>query len=91
VLHERSDIVSAILVRIPFDSAWHASVDGSPAPVFPADGVDLAVVVPAGSHTVELGYDDPRIAYGLIGSGVSLVLLLAGVVVARRRERRVAG
>jgi len=82
---------SAVLIRIPYDSEWHASVDGSATPILHGDYVDMAVVVPRGSHTVEFGYDDPRIGEGLLGSAIALAALAAAAFVSRRRIRETAG
>ena len=45
------------------------------------------VVVPAGTHTVDLSYDDPWTGYGLAASLMVVALLAGGAVVVRRRER----
>ena len=82
---------SAVLVRIPYDSEWHASVDGRATAILHGDYVDMAVVVPRGSHTVEFGYDDPRIGEGLIGSAAVLAALAAAALFARRRNAVTAG
>ncbi|MFN2544454.1 MAG: hypothetical protein ABR600_07780 [Actinomycetota bacterium] len=75
-----------VLVRIPFDTAWHATVDGHATAVLHADYVDMAVVVPGGRHVVELRYDDPRLGYGMIGSAAALLALVAAGLLARRRK-----
>ena len=46
----------------------------------------MAVAVPEGTHTIMLGYDDPWIGYGLLGSGLALVVLLGPALVLRRRR-----
>lgn len=83
---------SVVLIRIPYDSGWHATVDGRPAQVLPADYVIQGIPVPAGHHVVRLGYDDPSIGYGLAGSAASLAGLL-GVALflhLRRRDKKEA-
>lgn len=75
-----------LLVRNVFDPNWHATVDGDPAEVLPADYFLQGIPVPAGRHTVRLEYDDPSIGYGLAGSGITLVLVL-GAAVLQMRER----
>jgi hypothetical protein len=79
-----------VLVRNTFDSHWSATVDGRSAPVLVADSFLQAVPVPAGRHTIRLSYDDPTIGYGLLGSAVSIALLLgiaAWLLAGERRER----
>lgn len=77
-----------LVVRNPWDTNWHATVDGRPVPLQVADFVMQGVGVPAGTHTVELTYRDPAVAYGVwISVGGYLVLLVLGLVW-RRRDRR---
>jgi hypothetical protein len=78
-----------MLVRNSFDPNWHATVDGEPAPVLPADGFLQAVAVPPGRHLVVLSYDDPTIGLGVLASLATTVLTLGGALVLRRRERRI--
>ena len=82
---------AVILLRVPFDEGWHVSVDGHPATVLHVDYVDMGVAVSAGAHRIDFTYDDPRIGYGLLGSGLSVALLGGAAIVAavtRRRRRR---
>ena len=66
-------------------------MDGSPAPVIPADYVDQAVPVPAGIHTIVMTYSDPFVGAGLAGSAAAVVGMLTSMVWLRRRERRGRG
>jgi hypothetical protein len=77
---------SIVLVRNVYDPGWHATVDGRPARVLPADYLDQGIPVPAGRHTIVLSYDEPLVGEGLIGSGVALTVLF-GLAVAFRRRR----
>jgi hypothetical protein len=83
-----------VVVRNGFDANWHATVDGRPAPVLAVDSLVQGVAVPAGRHVVVLGYDDPSVGLGLLGSALSLLTLAGGAVGlalwARRRRRRTA-
>jgi uncharacterized membrane protein YfhO len=88
-VHSNRPVV--LLVRIPFDTQWHASLDSRPAPVLHADYVDMGIAVPGGAHTIELGYGDPRIGYGLAGSAASMAVLGVAAMMLRRRTRRNAG
>ncbi len=80
---------SLVLVRNVFDPYWHATVDGRPAQVLAADGVDQGVVVPPGRHRIDLAYDDPSIGYGLAGSAVSVAIVLGAALLAERKRRSV--
>jgi hypothetical protein len=78
--------VSGLLViRIPYQGHWHAWIDGRPTPVIPADYLDMAVAIPAGHHTVRIAYSDPTIGYGIAGSAVSILALVSGSILLRRR------
>jgi hypothetical protein len=63
-----------VLVRNVYDPGWHATVDGAPATVMPADYVDQGVFVTEGHHVITLSYDDPSIGEGLLGSALALVM-----------------
>ena len=82
-----TEVPSVLVVRIPYDRHWKATIDDRPAPVMPADFAIQAVPVPAGSHTVRLTYDDPSIGIGLAGTVISLLALVTIVAVVRTRER----
>jgi hypothetical protein len=78
-----------LVLRIPFERNWRATVDRLPVPILRADYVLQAVVVPAGTHTVVFAYDDPWVGIGVLGS--TLVLGLAGaaaLALGRRRRSR---
>jgi hypothetical protein len=79
-----------LLIRNAYDPGWHATVDGRPARVMAADFFLQGVPVPPGRHVVRLGYDDPAVGEGAVGSALSLGVLLASAAVAALR-RRAAG
>lgn len=63
-----SDAPGYLLVRRGFARGWSASVDGSPAPLYRANGRHRAVPLAPGRHRVELRYRPP-------GRGVGLALV----------------
>lgn len=65
---------------------WTATVSGEPAPIYRANYVSMAVLVPAGRNEVELRFVTPGFRLGMLGSGISLSVLLAIWIVARRRR-----
>ena len=71
---------------------WTARVDDRVVPMYAADYLLRAVPVPAGKHRVEFRFESKSVATGLTLSIVSLaiaiVLLGAGIVIGRRRDRR---
>jgi hypothetical protein len=79
---------AVVVIRNAYDPGWRATVDGRPAAVLAADGVDQAVVVPAGRHTIVLTYHDPLVGWSLAGSGVAIIGLLGAAIVLAVRSRR---
>jgi membrane protein YfhO len=73
-----------VLVRTPYARNWHATVDGRAVPILPADHLLQGVPVTAGRHEIRLTYDDPWIRYGLVGSLLSVLALLAASLRSRR-------
>ncbi len=53
--------------------AWSASVDGHPTPVYRANYMFRAVVVPAGTHAVVFAYHDRQLVMGGLVSGGAFV------------------
>jgi hypothetical protein len=68
--------------------AWHAYVDGRPAPVLVADEALRAVSVPAGDHQVELRYESLMLAVGLIVTVSSAIVLATLVAMTSGTVRR---
>lgn len=64
-------------------SAWHATVDGKPAPVLRADLAFRGVPVPTGTHEVVFSYHNAQVARAWMLGGLCLLLtaLLGGVAV----------
>lgn len=74
---------AVLLLTLPYERGWRATVDGAPAELRPALGVLAALEFSAGAHVVELEYTPPG-AY--IGLGITAVSLLAlALYLARRR------
>ena len=70
-----------LVVRQSFMRCWQARVDGRPAPVVIANGAQLGVRVPAGTHVVELRVDPRPARLGMAGP----LVVLAAFVATRRR------
>ncbi len=73
-----------LLLSIPYDAGWRATVDGDAAEVIAIDhseseedGALLAVKLPAGAHTVTLSYRAPGQLLGLLMSIVSAAAAVA--------------
>ncbi len=74
-----------LLVARTFDPSWHARVDGVPARLLRADGFLAALLLPPGTHDVELRYVNPLLALGGIVSALTALSLAA--VLRRTRPR----
>jgi hypothetical protein len=75
------------LVRNSYDPNWHATVDGRPAPLLVADYILQGIPVGPGHHTILLTYRDRSVGAGLVGSAVSILILVGGAFVLRARRR----
>jgi hypothetical protein len=74
-----------VVVRNVYDPGWHAILDGRPAEILPTNYLVQGIVVPPGRHRIILRYDEPSIGYGLLGSALSMGVLVAAAFVLRRR------
>ncbi len=58
-----------------YDPGWTATIDGTAAPVLPANGFAMAVPVQAGKHAIRLQYSTPGRLAGVTMSLLSLTLM----------------
>ncbi len=73
------------------DRGWRAWDNGRPVPVLRANHALRAVYLEPGSHVVEFRYRQPAFWVGLAITGVTVLALLGGGVVAWRRRVRPPG
>jgi hypothetical protein len=82
-----------LLLTVPYDPGWSATVNGRPVPV--QRGLDLFCAVPlsTGQCRVRMAYTPPGLAVGLWLSGATVAGLLAflGAWSLRKRRKRVRG
>ncbi len=74
-----SDRAALLVIADNWYPAWHATVDGTAAPVLRAYHTLRAVPVSAGTHTVDLVYRSRILTESFWVSVVTLVLLLGGL------------
>jgi uncharacterized membrane protein YfhO len=67
---------SLLLLAMPFDRGWSATLDGAPVDLFRADYGLTALVAPAGTHLISLSYEPPGRRAGIVLSLLSIALLL---------------
>jgi Bacterial membrane protein YfhO len=81
-----------LVVRNVFDRNWRATVDGHHAEVLRTDFALQGVVLPAGTHRVELRYVDTGVRLGLLVSAGSWLVALGLIVwFSPWRRRRLRG
>lgn len=84
VLRAHAETPALLVATDTWYPGWHATVDGSPAPLRIADAAFRGIVVPAGDHTVEM-----RFAPGILlwSGAISLVALAAVAFAGIRRVK----
>ena len=80
-----------LVVNDAWDAGWHATLDGQPAQLLPADGVVRAVRWPGGRHVLAMAYDPYEVRVGSWLSLLGLGVLVAVVIGSRRQENRHGG
>lgn len=65
-----------LLLTLPYDSGWKATVNGQPAPLTPALGVLTALQLPEGECQVTLRFTPPGLVVGLWVSALCLLVFL---------------
>ncbi len=76
-----------LVVLDPYDPRWEATIDGSPAPLYPTQLMFRGVPVAAGHHLVRLRYVPRPFQVGVAITTITATLTLVGSVW-RRRGRR---
>jgi hypothetical protein len=79
----------AVFSEMYYDKGWTAYVDGEEAPYFRADYLLRAMVVPAGTHTIEWRFRAPRFAAveGVtLAASIAILLWLAVAILFDRRK-----
>lgn len=74
VLIVNSDEPGWVLIRDSWFPGWQGEIDGNPVDLYPAEYLFKAVIVPAGSHQIELEYKPVSFTVGLILSLLSWIL-----------------
>ncbi len=84
-----------LLSEVYYPAGWRAYIDGKPAEIYRADYFLRAIVVPKGTHELELKFEPRMYALGKslsLGSNALVLLMLVGMLPAvLRRKNKVDG
>lgn len=78
--HVKAGSDNIFVHRAAFHEGWRAYVDDEEVPVFRADSLSRAIIVPAGEHNVRFTFEPPIFRIALWTSIISLVVFL-GVLI----------
>ncbi|HXG58331.1 MAG TPA: YfhO family protein [Thermoanaerobaculia bacterium] len=84
-LETRSRTGGLVVLHDTYAPGWRATVDGREAKIHPVNILSRGVVVPAGSHVVEMTFLPPGLPAGAVISGATLVALVIFAFSARRK------
>jgi len=73
-----------LVIAESFHTGWHATIDGTPVSLQPADGDFMSVDVPAGVRMVDLRFAPASRSNGRILSAVGLILIAGWFLFSRR-------
>ncbi|MBX7246946.1 MAG: YfhO family protein [Candidatus Sumerlaeaceae bacterium] len=73
-----------LVVSLTHYPGWMGFVDGTPKPVYWANGLQLAMAVPAGEHEIRMVFATPGLA---VGACLSAVAWFWGIVLLLRRRK----
>jgi hypothetical protein len=84
VLRAQTGAGALLVLGEVFYPGWQATVDGRPAALLSADGILLALALPAGDHQVELTFAPDLFTIGAVVSALSAALWLGALALLRR-------
>ena len=82
----------AVFSEIYYQPGWVATIDGKEAPIFRANYVLRAMLLPAGSHKVEMKFEPKSYFAGekvALGSSSLILLLLAGAIYLEYKNKKI--
>ncbi|MCU1264983.1 MAG: hypothetical protein JWM21_1301 [Acidobacteria bacterium] len=88
VIETNAETASVLVVSEVNYPGWVATVDGARAPIHATDFLLRGVVLPAGSHRVEMRYTAPAARWGALISVCTLIVIGGLLIYARRTHTR---
>jgi hypothetical protein len=86
VLEANLETPGLVTVADTYYPAWRATIDGQPAPIYPANLAFRALYVPPGQHTIVFRYEPRAFRAGCLAAAAAAAVCLA--LAARQRRRR---
>ena len=87
VVHARSDRGGALVLTDAYAPGWTATVNGQPAPIWPANYLFRGVSLPPGEHRVVFRYAAPGYRAGRVAAMTALAVLGLVPLASRWRAR----
>jgi uncharacterized membrane protein YfhO len=81
IVHVSTDTMGYLVLTDSWYPGWIASVDGIPVPIYRAYYIFRAVPVEPGTHTVVFEYRPLSFYWGMLLSGISVVICLIASVI----------
>jgi hypothetical protein len=86
-LHTSASTNALLVTSDLYYPGWKASIDGAESPIFCADRLFRAVVVPPGQHIVEFKYEPLSIKLGFLLFSITVTVVFVSAVVVPLRNR----
>lgn len=81
------DQTKALCLSVPYSEGWRAYVDGQETEVLQSNVMYMGVLIPKGTHNIELRYETPYLKMGILISAVGFCLFLALGVYVRKNGK----
>lgn len=81
--HSKTGVLTS---SIPYSIGWQAYIDGKKAQIIRTNSAFVGLKVPAGRHKVSFVYQTPGLKLGILISFTTLVIVLGGWYLLRRRN-----
>ena len=76
-------------IAIPYHKGWSATVNGKKVNIVKANGLYMAVPLEVGYNKIVLSYTIPGLKYGMMISGLALVVLIFWEKIRKYKRKQV--